>query len=52
MKKIIKNIGKKARYWCAWLFSRKVMDAINSGASFDEVEALAREIAGETSPRV
>ena len=36
----MKNIIKKIRYWCVWLFSREVLEAINSGASYEEVENL------------
>lgn len=43
----MQNIIKKIRYWCAWLFSRKVLDAINSGARYEEVEALVLGMIGE-----
>lgn len=43
MKKIIYTI----RYWRVWLFSRKVLDAINSGAPYEEVEALVLGMIGE-----
>ncbi len=40
----MKNIIKKIRYWCVWLFSRKVLDAINDGWEYDQVEALVLEM--------
>ena len=43
----MKNIIKKIRYWCAWLFSAKVLEAINAGAKYEEVEALVLEMIGE-----
>ena len=36
----MKKLIKKIRYWCVWLFSRKVLDAINAGLEYDQVEAL------------
>lgn len=32
----------KIKYWCAWLFSKKVLGAINDGLSYEEVDAIAR----------
>lgn len=40
MKKLIKRIN----YWCTWLFSRKVLEAINTGREYDQVEALVLEM--------
>lgn len=34
---------KKIKEWFVWLFSRKVGEAINSGASYEEVCAIVRE---------
>lgn len=34
---------KKLRYWFNWLFSRKVLEAINQGLSYEEVDKIARE---------
>lgn len=43
----MKKLIKKIRYWCAWLFSAKVLEAINAGAKYEEVEALVLEMIGE-----
>lgn len=34
----------KARfnYWFNWIFSKKVLEAINNGATFEEVERIAK----------
>lgn len=29
-------------YWFNWLFSKKVLEAINNGLSYDEVDRIAR----------
>ena len=34
---------KKIKEWFIWLFSRRVGEAINNGASYDEVCAVVRE---------
>ena len=34
---------KKIKEWCIWLFSKKVGQAINEGASYDEVQAMIEE---------
>lgn len=39
MKKIIGRFN----YWFNWLFSGKVLDSINAGLSYDEVDRIARE---------
>lgn len=38
----MKKVIKKIKYWCAWLFSRKVLDAINDGRSYEEVDRIAK----------
>lgn len=32
----------KIKYLCAWFFSKKVLDAINDGLTYEEVDAIAR----------
>lgn len=34
---------KKIKEWFIWLFSRKVGEAMNSGAGYEEVCAIVRE---------
>ncbi len=34
---------KKIKEWFIWLFSRKVGEAINSGATYEEVCEVVRE---------
>ena len=34
---------KKIKEWFIWLFSKKVGQAINDGASYDEVQAIVEE---------
>lgn len=36
------NIIKTIKYWFAWLFSRRVLDAINDGLTYEEVDKIAR----------
>lgn len=43
---MLKKILKKIKKAFIWLFSREVGEAINNGASFEEVEALVEELAG------
>lgn len=43
MKKLITKLVKKFNYWFNWLFSAKVLDAINAGLPFEEVDRIARE---------
>lgn len=44
MKNIIKKIIKKIEKALVWTCSSKVLDAINSGASYEEVEALVESL--------
>lgn len=32
----------KINYWLNWLFSPKVLEAINNGATYDEVDRIAK----------
>lgn len=34
---------KKIKEWWVWLTSKKVEDAINNGASYEEVQAIVKE---------
>lgn len=34
---------KEIKEWFIWLFSKKVGQAINEGASYDEVQAMIEE---------
>lgn len=34
---------KKIKEWVIWLFSKKVGQAINEGASYEEVQAIVLE---------
>ena len=34
---------KKIKEWFIWLFSKKVGQAINEGASYEEVQAIVQE---------
>lgn len=36
--KLISNIT----YWLNWLFSRKTLEAINNGLTYEEVERIAK----------
>lgn len=38
MKKLFKKLG----YWFNWLFDRKVLEAINDGCTYDEVDKIAK----------
>lgn len=42
----MKQIWRKIKIAFAWLTSRRVLDAINAGLPYDEVERIAREEAG------
>lgn len=33
---------KRIKEWWVWLTSKKVLDAINNGATYDEVEGIVR----------
>lgn len=43
MKKLLDKIASLTLYWINWLCSREVLAAINSGATYDEVDAIARK---------
>lgn len=38
----MKGILKKLDYWFNWLFSKKVLDAINDGRTYEEVNEIAK----------
>ena len=42
---MLKKIWKKIKKACIWLFSRKVGEAINNGASYEEVERIVEDLA-------
>ena len=42
MKRFVRKIKAKL----VWFFDKRVLDAINSGASYEEVERLVDEIVG------
>lgn len=37
------KLFRKIKEWFIWLFSKKVGQAINEGASYDEVQAIVEE---------
>lgn len=37
-----KRIYYKIRRFCRWIFDREILEAINAGATYEEVEAIAR----------
>lgn len=39
MKKLLKKINE----WFVWLTSKRVLDAINDGLSYDEVDRIVKE---------
>ena len=39
----MKKIFRKIREWFVWLTSKRVLDAINSGATYDEVEEIVEQ---------
>ena len=43
MKKLLDKIASLILYYINWLCSREVLAAINSGATYDEVDAIARK---------
>lgn len=43
MKKLLDKIASLILYWINWLCSREVLAAINSGATYDEADAIARK---------
>ena len=42
MKKIFEKFKKKAQELFCWLFCSEVLDAINAGCSYEEVETVAQ----------
>ena len=40
---MFKKIFKKIKYWWTWLTSKKVQEAINNGAEYEEVEKIVQE---------
>lgn len=42
MKKILKKIKNSAQEWFCWLFCPEVLEAINDGCTYDEVQAVVR----------
>ena len=43
IKKIVKKIINKIKEEITWYTSRKVLDAIDSGATYEEVEKIVEE---------
>lgn len=39
----MKKLIKKIKIGLAWVFNKKVLQAINDGASYEEVEKIVRE---------
>lgn len=42
MKKIFQKIKKSAQEWFCWMCCSEVLDAINAGCSYEEVEAVVQ----------
>ena len=42
---------KKIKRWLIWLFSRRVQEAINNGADYDEVEKIVDDEINNTKRR-
>lgn len=40
---MLKKFFGKIKEWFIWLFSKRVEEAINNGATYDEVCAIVRE---------
>lgn len=40
----MKKMFKKIKEWFVWMKSKKVLDAINDGASYDEVLGIIRVV--------
>ena len=38
---------QKIKEFIIWMFSRKVLEAINDGATYDEVDSLVKELASK-----
>jgi hypothetical protein len=43
MKKFFKKLIAKIREWFVWLTSKRVLDAINNGATYEEVCNIVKE---------
>ena len=43
MKKLFTKIITKIREWFVWLTSKRVLDAINNGATYEEVCNIVKE---------
>lgn len=41
--KVMKKFFAKLNYWFTWLFSRNVLNAINEGQTYEEVDEIARK---------
>lgn len=39
----MKRILAKINYWFNWLFSEKVLEAINEGKTYEEVDEIAKQ---------
>lgn len=39
----MKKIFAKLNYWINWLFSKKVLNAINAGLTYEEVDKIAKQ---------
>ena len=39
----MKKFFEKIKDWYVWLTSKRVLDAINGGLSYDEVDRIAKE---------
>lgn len=42
MKKFFKKLKKTAQEWFCWIFCPEVLDAINDGCAYEEVEEVVR----------
>lgn len=40
---MFKKFFRKIKEWFVWLSSKRVLDAINSGATYEEVEGIVEE---------
>lgn len=39
----MKKIIAKFKYWFNWIFGKKVLEAINNGSTYEEVEEIAKK---------
>lgn len=39
----MKKFFAKLNYWFNWLFSKKVLEAINDGLTYEEVDEIAKQ---------